>query len=62
VGHIVETPQHRGDRREKAADILTGSTKELTVHLCCTKAEAVDQWEIDICFPLESGVRGVSGL
>lgn len=48
--------------RHKTADILTGSTKELTDHLCCTKTVGVDQWKIDICFPPESGVRGVSGL
>jgi hypothetical protein len=48
--------------RHKTTDILTGSTKELTDHLCCTKTAGVDQWKIDICFPPESGVRGVSGL
>jgi len=48
--------------RHKTADILTGSTKELTDHLCCTKTAGVDQWKIDICFLPESGVRGVSGL
>ena len=48
--------------RHKTADILTGSTKELTDHLCCTKTAGVDQWKIDICFPPESGVRGVNGL
>ena len=53
---IVEIGRHR------TADILTGSTKELTDHLCCTKTAGVDQWKNDICFPPESGVRGVSGL
>jgi hypothetical protein len=48
--------------RHETADILTGSTKELTVHLCCTKTAGVDQWKVDICFAPESGVRGVSGL
>lgn len=41
---IAEIGQH------KIADILTGSTKELTVHLCCTKIAGGDQWKIDICF------------
>jgi len=48
--------------RPKAADILTGSTKELTDHLRCTKTANVDPWRVDICFPPESGDRGVSGL
>jgi hypothetical protein len=29
--------------RYETADILTGSRKELTVHLCCTKTADVDQ-------------------
>jgi hypothetical protein len=46
----------------RTADNLTGSMKELTVHLCYTETVGLAQWKVDICLTPGSGDHGASGL